>query len=314
MIKNESVDIKAHHISFYYALLVLVILIWGITPVLAPYIYRYVSPTLYSLISSAVSVVSLIPIIGRNFSRIDKKLFMVAIPTGIFKSIAALLQRIGLVYTTPARSAFLDNLSCIVVPVLMYLFTRNKPKKIKYVAAVLCLFGCFLLAGVDVDIGIGFGVGEVLCALGGILYGVNTAATAAFAIGIYAPLYVFVQMLVHTFMCAFATVAFNYITVNGTPISPVYFEWNLTIIILITAVGLVGVTLCWILRTVVVRHVDASVVAVTMPFSAVIAGALSVLVGFDKPSITLLAGGAIVLISAIMSGLGDSNKLRIKKR
>ncbi len=65
------------------------------------------------------------------------------IPTGLISAAASILQKAGLLYTTPARYAFLENLSCLV--------------------------GCFVLAGGYGDVG-GFGIGEILCALAAILY------------------------------------------------------------------------------------------------------------------------------------------------
>lgn len=59
------------------------------------------------------------------------------------------------------------------------------------------------------------------------------------------------------------------------------------------------------------KYVNASVVAIMMPFSAVVTGVGSVLVGFDTLSVSLVVGGAIVLMAIVMSGLDD---LRGKKK
>ena len=295
---------KTHPLSFYYAGLILVIVIWSISPVVNPYIYKHISPTVTSMISSAVAALSLIPILGKRIKQIDKKLLKVAIPTGLFNAAASLTQKIGLLYTTPSRYAFLENLSCVVVPVLMYFFIRKKPSGMKIFAAVLCLFGCFLLSGSDMGSG-GIGIGELLCAISGILYGVNIAATGAFATKFYAPLYVFVHMVVSVVTSALSTLALHFITFGGAPISPAYFEWNLPILVWIVLISLLSNTLCWILRTNVMKHLDASVVAVMMPFSAVLTGILSILLGLDTPSLPLVFGALAVLAASIISGLAD---------
>ena len=297
-------QVRTHPQSFYYAGLILVIVIWSISPVINPYIYKHISPTVTSFISSAAAAVSLIPILGKKLKLIDKKLLKVAIPTGLINAAASITQKIGLLYTTPSRYAFLENLSCVVVPILMYFFIRKKPGKLKILAAILCLFGCFLLSGGNLGAG-GIGIGELLCSISGILYGVNIAATGAFATKFYAPLYVFVHMVVSVVSSAATSVALHFITFNGTPISPIYFEWDLPILILIVVISLLSNTLCWIVRTNVMKHLDASVVAVMMPFSAVLTGVFSILLGLDTLTPMLIFGALAVLLASILSSLSD---------
>ena len=303
----DAKEKRQHPLSFYYAGLILVIFIWSISPVANPYIYKHISPTVTSTISALVAVLSLIPILGKRLSEIDKRLLKVAIPTGLFNAAASITQKIGLLYTTPSRYAFLENLSCVVVPILMFFFVRQRPSRKKIIAAILCLIGCFLLSGEGFSNG-GIGVGELLCAIAGILYGVNIAATGAFATRFYAPLYVFVHMVVSVLTGALSTVLLHCITFNGAPISPAYFEWNLPILVWIVAIALLANTLCWILRTNVMKHLDASVVAVMMPFSAVLTSVFSILLGMDTLTPSLGFGALFVLAATILSGLGDHEK------
>ena len=167
------------------------------------------------------------------------------------------------------------------------------------------LNGCFLLAGGNVLEGGGFGIGELLCAIAGILYGVNIAATGAFAKGFHAPLYVFIHMCVHTVTSAFTAIALGTIKFGGEPISPIYFKWSVPLLLMIALLAVISHTICWIVRTNVMKHLDATVVAVMMPFSAVITGILSILLGMDTFSMPLILGALVVLSASILSGLGD---------
>ncbi len=296
---------KKPPISFYYAALILVILVWSITPVINPYFYKHISPTICTFISGICAVISLIPIIGKAFSRIDKSFLKVAIPTGIINSAASIAQKIGLLYTTPSCYAFLENLSCVVVPVLMFVFVRKKPGALKIFAALLCLFGCFLLSGGNLTAGGSFGIGEILCAIAGILYGVNIAATGAFAKSFHAPLYVMIHMIVHTVASAVTAIALGNIQFNGAPISPLYFKWDPILILMIALLAVLSNTVCWIIRTNVMKHLDATVVAVMMPFSAVITGIFSIILGMDTLSLPLVLGAIAVLSASILSGISD---------
>ncbi|MBO7376955.1 MAG: hypothetical protein J6V01_07635, partial [Clostridia bacterium] len=64
-------------------------------------------------------------------------------------------------------------------------------------------------------------------------------------------------------------------------------------------------TLGWIIRTESMKHVSASSVAVIMPFSSVITGIAAVVSGKDVFSPFLLAGGALIVVSSVLSGIGE---------
>lgn len=174
----------------------------------------------------------------------------------------------------------------------------------KIFSALLCLAGCFVLSGVS-GTGVSFSIGDILCALAGVLYGVNIALTSIFARKVFVPLYIMVHMAVHTLTSAGISVALGLITVGGEPISPIYFTPNIWIILLIVALAVVSNTLCWILRTNALRDIDATVVAVMMPFSAVITSTVSIIIGLDKFTPSFIIGAVIVLTASILSGLAD---------
>ena len=287
-----------------YLGLIFVILVWGSTPAINPFIYNFISPTITSVISGLAAALSLLPMVWGRLREIKSGYLWIAIPTGIINSVASVLQKVGLLYTTPAKYAFLENLSCVVVPIVMIILTRKKPSIYKLIAAVICLVGCFVLAGGEADIG--FGIGEALCSLAGILYGINIALTGFFAKKLYAPLYVFIHMCVHAVASSISAVVFGSVEFNGVPISPIKFEWNIPIILLIAAIAIVSNTLCWTVRTNAMKRVDPTVVAIMMPFSSVVTAIISMIAGLDTLSHTLVIGAVLVLSATVLSGLADA--------
>ncbi|MBP5610819.1 MAG: EamA family transporter, partial [Clostridia bacterium] len=151
--------------------------------------------------------------------------FKIAVPTGLFVGAANLMQKIGLQYTTPTQYAFLENLSCVVVPLLLILYVKKRPHPLTVGASLLCLFGCFVLSGLISSGGAAFGVGEILCALAGVFYGVNIATTGVFATRLNAVLYVTIQMWVNVAVSGVAMVVLNAIRVNGAPLEAISFSW-----------------------------------------------------------------------------------------
>ena len=297
---------KSDTVARYYLSICLVIFVWGANPVINPYLYKVFSPTICTFISGLSAALSLIAVNYKKLNLLTAEYLKIAIPTGIINSVASIVQKVGLMYTTPARYAFLENLSCVVVPLMMYLLVRKKPGAVKITASALCLFGCFMLAGADTSGGVG--IGELLCSLSGILYGVNIALTAVYATKLISGLYVLLHMIVHVVVSLVTAVLLNFIEIGGQPIEPIRFEWDFGLLAIIALVAILTNAVCWILRTDAMKRIDATVVAIMMPFSAVVTGLISVALGLDSLSANFVIGGIIVLAASILSGLGDIKK------
>lgn len=286
-----------------YCGLVFVVLIWGISPLVTKGFYAYYSPTIRLAYSSFFCALSLLVISWNKRKLLNKSYFVVAIPTGFFLGLADILQKVGLQYTTPTHYAFLENLSCIVVPVLMFFFIRKKPGILTVLAAVLCLCSSFILTGWTGGMNRTVLIGDILCACAGIMYGINIAGTGAFAKKLYAPLYLTIQMFVETAVAAVGTVIFHF-----TAIEPVKFTFDWKILLLNVLVVFISYTLCWLIRTNAMKRVDATVVAVMMPFSSVVTTVVSILAGKDILSKNLIIGASLGLVAVILSGLADRQK------
>ena len=289
---------------FYIASLVFVILIWGSMPVInSKIIYSYFSPTVYNAMVGLISAVALFSISHKELKKLSKSILKVSVPTGIINASAAMLQKIGLKYSTPSKCAFLDTLSCIVVPLLMFIITKKKPSVLKVIGAVTCLVGCFILTNGDVTGG--FGIGETLCALAGILYGVNIVLTSIWSKDVYPPIHVMIHMVIQFISCTAMAFILNSVTIAGTVAEPLKLEFGIVPVVTLLFSALVATTLGWIIRINVIKHVDATIVAVMMPLSAVVTGVVSVFAGTDILTANLLVGGILVVSASIISNLGN---------
>ena len=147
------------------------------------------------------------------------------------------------------------------------------------------------------------------------LYGVNIAITGIYARKYIASLYVMIQLFVQAILSAMMAVAFNFINVGGRPVDPFVFTPNAWLILAIVGIGIISSALCWTIRTSAMKHVSANVVAVIMPFSAVITGVFALILGQDEPSVTLLIGAILGLAASFLSSAGDivENKRKEKE-
>ena len=288
-----------------YLMIATVIILWGITPTINKYMNAKYSVAFRLSIIAFISAFSLLIICAKKLKNLNMLYFKTAIPTGIFVALASLVQKIGLLYTTPARYAFLENLSCVVVPLILFFTIRKKPSILTIIACILCLLGSFILGGNFNDKGFSFGIGEILCALAGVFYGINIAYTGMSIKKFDTLLYLFVQLSVSAVVGLLTAILLAVIPINGQPIEIIKFSWDIEGLFLLLVLSLICNVLCWFLRTHAMKFVNPTAVSIIMPFSSVIASVISVIIGMDVFSYELLIGGSIALVAVIISGVAD---------
>ncbi len=299
-------QVASKKVVFAYSSILFVVVVWVLAPLFTSYVLGFYTPSIYSAVGALVSGVALMIVFFPNLKNITKDYFKIAVPTGFFYSLANLLQKIGLQYTTPTQYAFLENLSCVVVPILLYFFVRKKPTVLTILASLLCLFGCFVLSGIDLSSGgVAFGKGEILCALAGCLYGVNIAATGAYAKRMNVGLYVLVQTWVNAIVSFIIALVLHFVKVGGEPIERIAFSWEIEHLLALTVLALGVSTFCWIIRTNAMKYVSATVVAIMMPFSSVVTGVSSVATGVEQLTVNLMLGGFLVIVAGFLSSADD---------
>ena len=286
-------------ISFYYILLFIVIFVWGFDPSVCKYFYKDYSASVVAVIATVTSFIFFACFSFRKLKDMNLKFLKIAVPIGFLNGLAGLLQRIGLQYTSPANFAFLEHLAVATVPIVLYILIRKKPSIVQVISVILCLIGCFILSGMTLS-GFRGNIGDILCALSGIIYGLCVALIGIYSKKIDASLY----MVVFTFIY-FITSLFTLILLHFTQIEPVKFAFDITLILPVALFGLFSVGITWLLKTIAIKHLDPTFVAIVSPFTAVVAGAISVITKTDILTPKLIIGAILIMAAAILSGILD---------
>lgn len=293
-----------------YAALWFVVLVWGTAPLLNNYMVQNYSPSVALFGHSLLSFLTLLLVNAKSLKQLDKKCVGIAVLTGVFNMLATLLQSIGLLYTTPANYAFLENLSCAVVPFALWILIRKRPTGLNLVTVALCLVGVFILSGVDIRT-FAFGKGDILCGAAGLLYGINIALTGVYAKDVKPSLFILIQMLTATVLSFGSIFLLNGIQVGGTPIVGIWYSLEPLPLLVIAIYAVVVLAFCWVIRTKAIQIVNPTAVAVIMPTAAIVTSVISVVIGTDKLSSNLVIGGSIGLLAAILASF---DKLPVGKK
>lgn len=299
-------NFKKSSVAMAYAAIGAVVLIWGVIPAFKKaLIGGLFSASVYTAMTTLASAIALLILSRKTLCRLNKTYFKIAIPTGLCVAAASLVQAIAYNFdASPTKQAFLENLSCIVVPLLMLLIVKKKPSALTVAAALVCLASSFIL-GDMLSVGLSFSAADVLNALAGVFYGINIAFTGIYAKKLDAKLYVMLQLFVQAISSALMALLFHFVPIGGAPIDPFVFTPNFLLVLGVFALGILTNAVCWTLRTSAMKYVSPSAVAVIMPFSAVVTGIVAVILGMDTISWTLVVGAILGLAAALMSSFGD---------
>ncbi len=296
----------------YYLMLVSVVIIWGLVPSIKNELlttHNY-PPEIMTSISAVIAFLAILIICIRHLKKLNLEYLKIAVVTGIFYSAACVMQNEGLKYTSSAMYSFLENLSCLVVPFLVWWLTKNRPSIFKFIGAIFCLASLFVLCFRNGFGSFGFGIGEILCGLAGLFYGVNIAVTGVKAKKLDPRLYLLVQFGVHAIVsCIYAVIS----TIIKSQTQEIIFSFDITSILILVGMVLISTVLGWLIRTICLTHLAPSFVAIVMPFASIITAIMAVIMGEESLTSGLIIGAILGVLAAILSDL-DINRMKRKYR
>ena len=294
-----------------FLVLIGVVLMWGIAPVASKAIFNdenpAYSPGMLIALRGLFAIIAMAAFINKGFKKINKSYLLTAIPAGIILALAYIFQFTGLKYTDPSKNAFLENISCITIPIFMFIFVREKPTWYSIIAAIICVIGSIFL------IGNGFAIlhffdnvtflGDGLSAIGGLFFGLDIAFTKVYCKDKDPILYVFLQLCVLTIVCF----AYSFIF-EGAVFHTIAISFNWLPVLEVIFLGVVCTAVCWVARAWAMKYIDALTVSLLVPLSAVVATTLSITFKMEKFNLNLLIGGLIILLSIAVSAIFDYRK------
>ncbi|MBP9015503.1 MAG: DMT family transporter [Candidatus Atribacteria bacterium] len=158
--------------------LLLANLIWGVTFVTMKNLLENVPPLtiLFWRFAIAATLLLLISL----FSKWQKINWAGGIFLGISLFAGYLFQTWGLIYTTPARSAFITGLSVILVPPLAFLLLRSSIDRFSIIGTIVSLLGLLFLTWQKGETKSLFLLGDFLTLLGAIAYALQIVLVEKF--------------------------------------------------------------------------------------------------------------------------------------
>ncbi|OOB78501.1 MAG: hypothetical protein BEN19_09055 [Epulopiscium sp. Nuni2H_MBin003] len=209
---------------------------------------------------------------------------------GISLFLTYAFQVSGLNYTTPSKNAFLVVVYCVVVPLLYWAVDKKRPDIYNLVASVLCLSGIgFITLSGD---GFSLNIGDILTLIGGCCFAVTIVAVGKFVKDRDLFAMTILQFMFFA-ICAWIAV---FITQPPTPEILANLQVAAPEIAYLIVICSIVAFLCQNYGQRYTPPTNASIlISLEAPFAVI----LSMLLGYDKLTLTMIIGFTLIFISII---------------
>lgn len=273
-------------IAYAHIMLLLVTILWGAT---LPIIHDFTkndSSVLFVFLRFAIAAIIMLPFVYRKINLADTGSLKYGFILGVINSCIYLSQTIALKTLSSPHAAFLLSIYVILVPMLLPVFGFRAPKIVECIAALICLYGIYVLNGTKI---LTFKIGDVWIVVSAVLVAISMIIIATSAEKVKSILlFSFYQIIFSTFL-------------------PLIVLFCHPIVMPHTAGFWLSVGYCAIFATVIAftlqlkyqSYVGASKAALIFSLEALFASSIAWLMG-ETISRQTLIGGGIILFSIML--------------
>lgn len=277
-------------------LIVLQSLLYGGMDVVAKLTYQWIPVYCFLflryLLAAAIMVALWYRTIWQELTHVPVKTYLVP---GLCMAVAFIFSNLALMFTSATNMSFLRSLSALLVPVLSFLFFRQRFSKRELILEGGMLVGLYLLCSKGGLGGFGLGEGFALIAAtlvaGSLVFGKNALKY------ISAKTLSFVQSALAMVFCGVAAVAggqLSEVTAAGSPK-----------VLLSLAYASIGCTILgYMLQNVALEHSSAKKIGMVQCLYPIAAAACAFFVLGERLSMSGMVGAGIITICVLMENLG----------
>jgi drug/metabolite transporter (DMT)-like permease len=272
--------------------LLLISVIWGTAFVAQRVAGQMGSVYLFNGTRYLLAALVVLPFVGRNtISSAPRAQFKWMFIAGFLLFLGSALQQVGLVYTTAGNAGFITGLYVVLVPIVLFIFWRERLRWLSVVAVGLAVSGAYLLSTAG-----SFQVraGDALELVGALFWAFHVVVLGKFASKFEAISFSVGQLLV----CGLLNLGVGVFVEKSLPLN-----WPLVGAIIYTALFSLG--LCYTLQIWAQRHTppaDAALILSLESVFAVLAGWW--LLGERLAGIQIL-GCVLIFVAVLLSQFKD---------
>ena len=259
--------------------------LWGVSFVIVKDALMQSTPLAFLAMRFALATAAFAPFagLGGGFSRAE---LGAGALLALLLGVGFIAQTVGLVYTTPSRSAFIVGVSSVLAPPIAMITLKERPRAMVIVALVLAAFGIWLLTNPDAG---GLNRGDAVTLITAVSFGGQIVAVAALSSRHSVIRLLWLQMAGAAVLAAVGAPLFESVRVTWTA--------GLIGAVLFTALGATVLALFLQLRA--QSQMSSSRAAVIFCSETLFAALTSWIVLGEKLTLTQWIGGALIIVGMV---------------
>ncbi len=285
----------------YEALLLITTVTWSMSFVWTKIITNTgMASEMYLFLRYTLAAVLLLPFGLKKLLASTKKQIGRGIVMGLIILVGMMFQVGGIALTTPSNASFITTAYVVIAPFTTWLLMKQKPDRITYAAVLLCLVGIYIL-NIRPGEALTLNLGNALTLVGAVCWAFQlsyTSMVGATLDPIVLSLLSFATTGLGGLGCCLVSGALRATTAAqlrgaGTAI-------------LLTA--LLPTIVAGVVQVYAQPHVNANKAAVMYTMEAVFATLISIAIGLEGWSLSVLIGGGIIIFAVLLMQLGGNKR------
>lgn len=247
----------------------------------------------------AISSVLLLLIYRKKVLAYTKTELIYGVITGVFLFLPFYFQTLGMRFTSNSNSAFLTALYVLAVPFLEWLAFRKRPTIRIFICSVLAMAGVGILTGAGSAFSLN--LGDWLVFLSSLLFAAHIVCIGLAAKKCSVEKLLFLQIAVAGVLGLVSYAVSLFTSGQGA------VNWP-SALPAVLFLGIFSTTLTYFIQTSAQRFASPSAVTIFLSTEALFATTFSVLLGYEGLTVSLAAGGALMMFAVIAVDLRLSKK------
>ena len=287
-------------------LLLLTAFIWGTAFVAQKIANEKIGPATFVGARFLISALALLPFY--LFERKKQKISMarrdkcIALIVAACLLIGALLQQIGMLTTTATHAGFLTALYVVLVPFVVWLITRRRPKILVVAACLISVLGAYLLAGNG--IGSSFAIGDVMMIIADFAWAIGISLVPIFLNSTNRPYFLsFLQFSITGILSLCA--GFMFESVNTSAILSVWPS--------LLYAAIISGSIAYTMQIIGQKHTPAAEAAIILSLESVFAAIAGAIILGERLTTVAMVGCSFILCGVMLVEIGQA-LVRLRSR
>jgi len=269
--------------------LILVAIIWGSGFIFVKVaLDTGITPLVTLSVRFTVASVILALVFYKKLRTITKKDILYGSIIGLFLFGGFAFQTIAMQYTTPSKNAFLTSVNVVIVPFLVIIITKEKPRINSFISAGLCLCG---IALITLNKSLVLSYGDLLTLVCAFLFAAHIVSVGIFIKKSDPIKLSVIQMIVAAVLSISVSAIFRDFTFrpDGKGIFAVLY------------LGLACTALCFLIQNIAQKYTSSSKASIILSTEAVFGTIFSIMIFKEELTINMIMGFIVIFIAIIIA-------------